>query len=87
MLRDAGLTDVLAKTFILEFMPPFSHEQQTHMLNGLTRWAEDEGHIDLLTPADQITVERLIDPNDPEYVFNRPDLHYTEGVTVYTGKA
>ena len=87
MLRDAGLTDVSAKTFILEFMPPFSNEQQEHLLSGLTRWSEDEGHRELISQDDLSAVSQLIDPNSPEYVFNRPDLHYTEGITIYTAKA
>jgi hypothetical protein len=27
----------------------------------------------------------LVDPDDAEYVFNRPDLHFIEGITVYVG--
>ena len=87
MLRDAGLTDVVAKTFILEFMPPFTDDQKTHMLNGLTSSADSESRGQFLSSSDRSTLTRLIDPDDPEYIFNRPDLHYREGITIYTGKA
>lgn len=90
MLRDAGLSDVSERTFMHELMPPFSQEQQTHMLRELAQWAEHgdhEDHEEFLTAADQSALSRLIDPDDPEYIFSRPDLHYREGITIYTGKA
>lgn len=87
LLRDAGLTHVSVRTFIHEFMPPFSEEQQAHMLNELTQWAEHGDRGEFLSETDRSALSRLIDPDDSEYVFNRPDLHYVEGITVYTGKA
>jgi len=43
--------------------------------------------LELLSNSDLATVARLIDATDPEYAFNRPDLHYTEGVTIFSGTA
>ena len=85
LLRDAGMKDVTARTFIHEFLPPFSEEQQTFLLGGLTRWATDESREDYLSEEDRSALKRLIDPDDVEYVFNRPDLHFIEGITVYVG--
>ena len=57
------------------------------MLNELTQWAEHGDRGEFLSETDRSALSRLIDPDDSEYVFNRPDLHYVEGITVYTGKA
>lgn len=86
LLRDAGMSDVTARTFIHEFLPPFTDEQKTFLLGGLTRWATDEAREDYLPASDRTTLRRLIDPDDVEYVFNRPDLHFIEGITVYVGR-
>ena len=83
--RDAGLKDVTARTFICEFLPPFSGSQQSFLLGGLTRWATDEAREDYLSEADRSALKRRIHPDDAEYVFNRPDLHFIEGITVYVG--
>ncbi|MDA1258187.1 MAG: hypothetical protein O3C10_10170, partial [Chloroflexi bacterium] len=85
LLRDAGLKDVTARTFICEFLPPFSDSQKNFMIGGLTRWAEDEEREGYMSETDRSVLKRLIDPDDPEYVFNRPDLHFIEGITVYVG--
>ena len=85
LLRDARLPEVTARTFVHEFLQPFSEEQQTFLLGGLTRWAEDEAREDYLSESDRSALKRLIDPDDSEYVFNRPDLHFIEGITVYVG--
>ena len=45
--------------------------------------AIDEAREDYLSAADRSALKRLIDPDDAEYVFNRPDLHFIEGITVY----
>ncbi|MBT3941847.1 MAG: class I SAM-dependent methyltransferase, partial [Chloroflexi bacterium] len=87
LLRDSGLPNVSAKTFVHEFVQPFTEEQQTFLLGGLTRWAEDEGREAYLSGADRSALKRLIDPDDNEYVFNRPDLHFIEGITVYVGSS
>jgi ubiquinone/menaquinone biosynthesis C-methylase UbiE len=86
LLRDAGMTDITARTFVHEFLPPFTEEQQTFLLGGLTRWATDESREDYLSESDRSALKRLIEPDDAEYVFGRPDLHFIEGITVYVGR-
>ena len=85
LLRDAGMTGITARTFVHEFLPPFSELQQSFLLGGLTRWATDESRKDYLPAADRSALRRLVDPDDAEYVFNRPALHFIEGSTVYVG--
>ncbi len=85
LLRDAGMKNVTARTFIHEFLPPFTELQQSFLLGGLTRWATDESRKDYLPEKDRSALKRLIDPDDVEYIFDRPDLHFIEGITVYVG--
>jgi hypothetical protein len=56
------------------------------LLGGLTRWATDESREDYLSESDRSALKRLIDPDDAEYVFGRPDLHFIEGITIYVGR-
>ncbi|MDP6823322.1 MAG: methyltransferase domain-containing protein [Dehalococcoidia bacterium] len=86
LLRDAGMADVTARTFIHEFLPPFSDEQQQFLIGGLTRWATDESREGYLSEKDRSALKRLIDPDDTEYVFDRPDLHFIQGITIYVGQ-
>ncbi len=86
LLRDAGLTHISARTFVHEFISPFSEAQVAHLLAGLTEWVEAEARAEYLPEADRLALARLIDPNDSEYVFDRPDLHFMEGVTIYVGR-
>lgn len=87
LLADGGLTNVSAKTFMLELLPPFSHVQETFMLNLLNRWANREEYKAFVTVEDAEAIHRLTDSRSPDYAFNRKDLHYMEGLTVYTGQA
>jgi len=87
LLTDGGFTNVSAKTFMLEILPPFSHVQTEFMLNILNRWVNNEERKEFLSSEDAEVVQRLTESGNPEYAFNRSDLHYMEGLTVYTGQA
>jgi ubiquinone/menaquinone biosynthesis C-methylase UbiE len=86
LLKDGGLADVSARTFLLELLPPFSRVQVEFMLNLLRRWVDNEQRTAFISGDDAKVIKRLTDPESPDYAFNRSDLHYVEGVTVYTGQ-
>lgn len=86
LLRDAGLTNVTAKSFMLEVLPPLESLQIEFMTNLLKRWVESDERLEFIAQEDGETINRLIDPNSPQYAFHRQDLHYMEGVTVYLGE-
>ncbi|PKB72158.1 MAG: hypothetical protein BZY87_01670 [SAR202 cluster bacterium Io17-Chloro-G6] len=86
LLAEGGFTNVSARTFMLESLPPFSHVQVEFMLNLLNRWVDNEERAAFITGDDAGVIKRLTDPQRPEYVFNRSDLHFMEGLTVYTGQ-
>jgi len=87
MLRDAGLTDVTAHTFMLEALPPFSDVQIAYMGRHLRRWVDSDERKALLEAGDADVLTSLLDPASASYVFKRPDLYLHEMVTVYVGTA
>ena len=87
LLRDAGLGNVSAKSFMLEVLPPLQTVQVEFMSNLLRRWVESDERRVFISQEDADTINKLIDPNNPQYAFHRQDIHYMEGVTVYVGEA
>lgn len=87
LLRDAGLANVTAKSFMLEVLPPLETMQVEYMTGLLRRWVESDERRVFISQEDADTISKLINPNSPQYAFHRQDLHYMEGVTVYVGEA
>ena len=87
ILRDAGLREATALTFLLEALPPFSDAQVSYMGRHLRRWVENEERRAVLEPGDAEVLDALTDAAGEHFVFNRPDLHLQEMVTVYVGTA
>lgn len=87
LLRDAGLANVTAKSFMLEVLPPLETIHVEFMTNLLRRWVESDERLGFIAKEDVETIKKLIDPQSTLYAFKRQDLHYMEGVTVYLGEA
>jgi SAM-dependent methyltransferase len=87
LLREAGLQKVSARTSLLELLPPFSSVQVEYMTGLLERWVTSDERLSFISDDDAGVIQQIIDKDSPHYVFNRPDLHYLEGVTVYVGEA
>ena len=87
LLRDAGLGNVTARSFMLEVLPPLQTVQVEFMSNLLRRWVESDERRAFIIQEDADTINKLLETNGPQYAFNRQDLHYMEGVTVFLGTA
>jgi SAM-dependent methyltransferase len=87
LLRDAGLVNVSARTIVLELLSPFTQLQEQFITNLLERWVSSDERRSFISGEDAGTIQKLLDTDDPCYVFKRQDLHYLEGVTVYAGNA
>lgn len=87
LLQDAGLVAVTAKTFLLEQLPPFSSLQVEYMALLLSRWVQSDERRAFINDQDAEVIQQLVEPKDSCYAFNRQDLHYIEGVTVYLGQS
>jgi ubiquinone/menaquinone biosynthesis C-methylase UbiE len=84
-LRDAGLRDVTARTFLLEALPPFTAMQQAYLFSWLQSMLADPERRACLEPEDQGVLEQLVDPDSPHYALQRPDLHVLCGLSLYVG--
>lgn len=87
LLRDAGFADVTARSFVFETLPPFSDDLGAFVVRHLRRPLEEPEIKARLSPEDQATLERLVDPQSPHFVLKRPDLYYVRVSTVYVGQA
>jgi SAM-dependent methyltransferase len=87
MLAEAGLSDVTARTFVLEALPPFTDVQISYMGRHLRRWVESDDRKANLDPGDAEILADLTSPASEHYVFKRPDLYLHEMVTIYVGSA
>jgi len=87
LLRDAGMANVTAKSFMLEVLPPLQPLQVEYMTGLLSHWVESDERRGFISEEDAETINKLLDQESSDYAFHRPDLHYMEGVTVYLGEA
>ena len=87
MLTEAGLTNVTARTFLLEAIPPFTDIQVSYMGRHLRRWVDNDDRRAMLAQGDADILKALLDPTSKDFVFSRTDLYLHEMVTVYVGTA
>ncbi len=80
ILRQAGMRDVKAHSFLYEINPPFHEIQEEYFRHYLARKAE--GNI---SEEDKQTLRAISNPADPRYVLKRPDLYFVSVSTVYWG--
>ena len=85
VLRDARCHDIVARTFVLELLPPFTSAQQALLVETLRKPLDDPARRQFLDPEDQWTLEQLTDPASPWYVLKRPDLHVLSGMALFVG--
>jgi SAM-dependent methyltransferase len=83
LLRAAGLTDVVTRSFLLDLPSPVSEHVARYVVGSLQhrvdRAAED------LDPADLAAWRRLLDAHTDEYLGHRGDLYCLRADTVHVG--
>ncbi|MET7393001.1 methyltransferase domain-containing protein [Dactylosporangium sp. NPDC005572] len=84
-LRRAGLEDVTTRTFLLERPVPLSAADRERVVAQLGRRLEWLRDTDLLAGEDRRTWERLLDPDGPDWLGHRDDLHSIEARSVQLG--
>ncbi|GGM12889.1 class I SAM-dependent methyltransferase [Dactylosporangium sucinum] len=84
-LRRAGLEEVTTRTFLLERPVPLSAADRERVVASLGKRLEWLRDTDLLTDADRRTWERLLDPDSPDWLGHRGDLHSVEARSVQLG--
>jgi|GEM_PF-486637 len=81
VLQQAGLKDVMTRSFLYERQPPFTAEEISYLRDRKIRGLIRES----LSEEDKQTLEVLADEQSPAYVFNRNDLHFVSVSSLYVG--
>lgn len=83
LLGEAGLVDVVARSFLLDVPPPLDERTRGVISDVLANQAARVGG--LLDPSDREALARLLDPDDPSGVMRRPDVFVLGARTVHVG--
>jgi SAM-dependent methyltransferase len=84
LLEDAGLQHVATKTFLLDLPAPLDEQARAFVLERFGDPAPEV--LNLLDQDDAAAVRRLVDPNDPAALVNRPDLFILSAHTVHVAR-
>jgi SAM-dependent methyltransferase len=83
LLTAAGLRHSVTRSFLLDLPAPVSEEARAFVATVLGH--RREGLADGLDADDLATLDRLLDPDDKESVYQRPDVFVLVAQTVYVG--
>mgnify|MGYP001159369655 CR=1 FL=1 len=81
MLREVGLRSVMPRSFLHEFTSPLEASQKDYLEAWLSGYLHHPEREQRLSTQDISTLEQLLNPASPHYVFARDDLH---GIVVET---
>ncbi|GAA4841838.1 class I SAM-dependent methyltransferase [Saccharopolyspora rosea] len=82
-LREAGLTDVRTWSYLVDRPAPVTGPARRAVLRRLD-WLRDSAQ-DRVSADDLAALDRLLDPEGPDYVGNRDDVHFLAAHTVHVG--
>ncbi|MEV6397990.1 class I SAM-dependent methyltransferase [Streptomyces sp. NPDC051907] len=80
----AGLTPSGARTFLLDVPAPIPQVARDHLIADFTRQLDVLGEA--LSAEDRATLERLLDPADPQGLHHRADPYLLFARTVHTAR-
>ncbi|MGA5121812.1 class I SAM-dependent methyltransferase [Streptomyces pseudogriseolus] len=83
LLTAAGLRHTRSRTFLLDLPSPVPDRGRAYVAESLTRTRDMLGAY--LDADDRATLDRLVDPGDPESVHRRPDVFVLAAHTVHSG--
>lgn len=82
LLTSAGLKPTRTRTFLLDLPAPADEAARDYAAAYFTRLRDGLG--DALDADDRATLDRLLDPADPQSLHHRADLFVLDAYTVYT---
>jgi ubiquinone/menaquinone biosynthesis C-methylase UbiE len=85
-LQRSGFRDVTARTFVIERVSPLRPSDVEYVLEAVFRGYWGEKVRPYLSDADWRELERLCDPESPEFALARPDFHLLMTYTVAFGR-
>jgi ubiquinone/menaquinone biosynthesis C-methylase UbiE len=86
LLHGAGLTNVTARTFVVERYAPLDTRARDWLVEAIFRGTWGERLRPFLTAADYEELTRLCDPQHPQFALNRPDFHFVQTFTLAVGE-
>ncbi|MBJ3808335.1 class I SAM-dependent methyltransferase [Streptomyces flavofungini] len=85
LLAAAGLRHVATRSFLVDLPAPLDDAARAHIVTTFGRYRDfaAEAETPLLAPEDRATLDRLLDPQDPESLHRRADLFLLTAHTVH----
>jgi SAM-dependent methyltransferase len=85
-LRQAGLRNVTARTFMIERVAPLARADEDYLLEVIFRGTWGERLRPYLPADDYAELTRLCDPQQPGFALRRPDFHFLQSFTLAVGE-
>ena len=85
LLHEAGLSNVSARTFVIERCAPLDEHSRAWLLEVIFRGTWGERLRPYLSPADYEELTCLCDPQHPRFALQRPDFHFIQTFTLALG--
>jgi len=86
LLREAGLSRVAIRTFVIERCAPLDPPAHAWLLEAIFRGTWGERLRPYLPASDYEALARLCDPEDPQFALHRPDFHFVQTFTLAVGE-
>jgi SAM-dependent methyltransferase len=85
VLRAANLQNVVARTVSIERVSPVDAATERYLLDTIFKGTWGERLRPYLSDDDYAELERLCDPQHPQFALRRPDFHFLQSFTLVTG--
>jgi len=86
LLQRAGLWDLRVRTHIIERIAPLKEVDERYLLECVFKGYWDNRLRPYLTEEDWQELQRLCDPQSPQFCLRRSDFHHIQTFTVVTGR-
>jgi SAM-dependent methyltransferase len=86
VLRAADLRNVAARTVLIERVSPVDAATERYLLDAIFRDTWGERLRPYLSDDDYAELERVCDPQHPQFALRRPDFHFLQSFTLVTGE-
>jgi hypothetical protein len=86
VLRAAKLRNVAARTVLIERVSLVDVATERYLLDTIFRDTWGERLRPYISDDDYAELERVCDPQHPQFALRRPDFHFLQSFTLVTGE-
>lgn len=86
LLRNAGLRNVQARTYMIERISPVRPEDEDYLVEAIFRGTWGPRLQPYLPETDYEELVRLCDPQHPDFALRRADFHFLQSFTLVVGE-